>query len=130
MLSDAEMNRQQGCCMPSLMEMEMSFAFYTFVLFFSVVASYIRCVINTQMISQTSLISNENIQYDKTTIVVVVFFCYTIYLSIDTIYSIGNNMVVRSRQQQIRWMPIVDRYEYWQMHRGKKHAYVYIFFRY
>ncbi len=81
MLSDAEMNRQQGCCMPSLMEMEMSFAFYTFVLFFSVVASYIRCVINTQMISQTSLISNENIQYDKTTIVVVVFFLLY-YLSV------------------------------------------------
>lgn len=43
MLSDAEMNRQQGCCMHLLMEMEMSFAIYTVLLLFilALVASYI-----------------------------------------------------------------------------------------
>ncbi len=64
MLSDTEMNRQQDSCIHSLMEMGMSFAFCTVVRSPSIVASCIGVVINSQMISHTSLISNET--FDRT----------------------------------------------------------------
>lgn len=127
MLSDTEMNRQQGSCIHSLMEMEMSFAFCTVVRSPSIVASCIGVVINSQMISHTSLISNET--FDRTYNDNCCFSFFFVCCILDTIYSIGNNMVVRLRQQQIRLMPMADRFEYWQMIKEKKSAYICVFLR-